>query len=243
MRAHATRRRLPGATTDPQALTLARPGRSSRVAFFVKKMRTLVKTYDRAYFDHWYRRQGIGSRTEVSRSARFVLAATEHLLMRPVRRALDVGCGEGAWRAPLLAARPGLRYLGVDPSEYAVARYGRTRNIVRGGIGDLSRLRLRGRFDLVICSDVLPYVDDNAISDGLAWITSHLDGCAYMHAMTTNDAFIGDREHFHDREPADYLTMFADHGLHRVGPHLYAGAMVLPTLCALEGPLPPIVVQ
>ena len=202
-----------------------------------------MKTYDRAYFDHWYRHQGIGSRAEVARSARFALAATEQLLMRPVRRVLDVGCGEGVWRAPLLAARPGLRYAGVDPSEYAAARYGRARNIMRGGIGDLGRLRLRGRFDLVICADVLPYVDDDAIVDGVAWIAAHLDGCAYLHAMTTTDAFIGDREHFHDREPADYLRLFAAQGLERVGPHLYAGATVLPTLCALEGPLPPSVVQ
>lgn len=196
------------------------------------------KQYDRAYFDRWYRRHGIGGAAEVGRAARHVLATTEHLLMRPVRRVLDVGCGEGAWRAPLLAARPGLRYLGVDPSEYAVGRYGRTRDLRLGGIGDLPDLGLRGRFDLVICADVLPYVDDASIARGLAWVAERLDGLAHLHAMTATDEFFGDRSGFHPRTAADYLACFGAHGLRRVGPHLYAGEAVLPTLTALEGPLP-----
>ena len=68
--------------------------------------RRRTKKYDKAYFDRWYRRHGIGAPAEVGRAARFTLATAEHLLMRPVRRVLDIGCGEGAWRAPLLAARP-----------------------------------------------------------------------------------------------------------------------------------------
>jgi SAM-dependent methyltransferase len=208
--------------------------------------RAAAKPYDRAYFDRWYRRHGIGTAAEVGRAARYVLAATEHLLMRPVRRVLDIGCGEGAWRAPLVAARPGLRYSGIDPSEYAVRRYGRTRGITLGGIGDLADLAdlaVRGRFDLVICSDVLAYVDDDDIDRGLAWIGDHLDGLAFLHAMTATDEFFGDRRGFHARAAADYLERFARHGLARVGPHLYAGARILPTLTALEGPLPPAVLQ
>ena len=195
------------------------------------------KRYDRAYFDRWYRRHGIGGAAEVGRAARFVLATTEHLMMRPVRRVLDVGCGEGAWRAPLRQARPGLRYLGVDPSEYAVARYGRTRDIVLGGLGDLPDLGLRGRFDLVVCADVLPYVPDDEIDRGVAWIAERLDGLAYLHAMTATDDFFGDRAGFHHRSATDYCTLFARHGLRRVGPHLYAGPAVLATLTALEGPI------
>lgn len=195
------------------------------------------KRYDRAYFDRWYRRHGIGGAAEVGRSARFVLATAEHLLLRPVRRVLDVGCGEGAWRAPLLAARPGLRYVGVDPSEYAVGRYGRTRGLVLGGIGELPVLGLHGRFDLVVCADVLPYVPDAEIDRGIAWIAGRLDGLAYLHAMTATDDFFGDRAGFHPRSAEDYVAMFAAHGLRRVGPHLYAGEALLPTLTALEGPL------
>jgi cyclopropane fatty-acyl-phospholipid synthase-like methyltransferase len=199
--------------------------------------RARAKAYDQAYFDRWYRRHGIGAPTEVGRAARFTLAAAEHLLMRPVRRVLDIGCGEGAWRAPLLAARPGLRYVGIDPSTYAVNRYGRTRDIALGGLGHLPQLGIRGRFDLVVCADVLPYVGDADIAAGLGWVSSRLDGVAYLHAMTADDEFFGDRAGLHKRPATTYLQLFAAHDLRRVGPHLYAGPALLPTLTALEGPL------
>ncbi len=199
--------------------------------------RRRTKKYDKAYFDRWYRRHGIGAPAEVGRAARFTLATAEHLLMRPVRRVLDIGCGEGAWRAPLLAARPGLRYVGFDPSTYAVERYGRTRSIHLGGLGDLPTLGLRERFDLIVCADVLPYVDDVEIDTALAWISGRLDGLAYLHAMTATDDFSGDRVGFHRRSANRYVQLFAAHGLRRVGPHLYAGPAVLSTLTALEGPL------
>lgn len=196
-----------------------------------------TKRYDRAYFDRWYRQHDIGRPAEVARAARFALATTEHLLQRPARRVLDIGCGEAPWRAALLRERPSLRYLGVDPSEYAVARYGRARDIVLGALGNLADLGLRGEFDLVICADVLPYVSAREIHAGLAWISEHLGGLAYLHAMTTSDSFVGDRHGFHARSATRYLRMFSAHGLVRIGPHLYAGDATIPTLAALEGEL------
>jgi SAM-dependent methyltransferase len=195
-----------------------------------------AKRYDRAYFDRWYRRAGIGTPAEVRRVATYVLATAEHLLDRPVRSVLDVGCGEAPWRAPLLATRPRLRYVGVDPSEYAVARYGARRGIRLGGIGDLASLGLRGPFDVVVCADVLPYVPDEEIRAGLAFVAEQLLGVAYLHAMTSADSFVGDRRGFIARTPARYERLFARHGLRRIGPHLYAGEALLPSLAALEGP-------
>lgn len=198
--------------------------------------RRRVKRYDRAYFDRWYRRAGIGRPSEVERAARYVLSTAEHLMGRPARSVLDVGCGEATWRRPLLAQRPRLRYVGVDPSAYVVERYGKRRNIRAGGIADLATLGLRGPFDVIVCADVLPYVPDAEIRAGLRWIADNLDGVAYLHAMTTADSFVGDRRGFIRRSPARYEAMFAEVGLRRIGPHLYAGAGLLPTLAALEGP-------
>jgi SAM-dependent methyltransferase len=196
-----------------------------------------AKRYDRAYFDRWYRGAGIGRPAEVGRVTRYVLATAEHLLERPVRSVLDVGCGEGAWRAPLLTTRPGLSYVGVDPSEYAVERYGARRNIRLGGIGDLADLDLRGPFDVIVCADVLPYVAATEIRRGVAYISDNLRGVAYLHAMTAADSFVGDRRGFIRRSASQYERLFAGAGLRRIGPHLYAGPELLPSLTALEGPL------
>jgi SAM-dependent methyltransferase len=197
----------------------------------------VAKSYDRAYFDRWYRREGIGQPSEVARVARYVLATAEHLLERPVRSVLDVGCGEAPWRAPLRRDRPRLRYVGVDPSAYAVARYGARRGIRFGGIGDLAQLGLRGPFDVVVCADVLPYVPDAEVRAGLDFIADNLVGVAYLHAMTAADSFVGDRQGFIARTPAQYERLFGTFGLRRIGPHLYAGAALLPALAALEAPL------
>ena len=97
------------------------------------------KRYDAAYYARWYHdpRTRVTARTAVRRKAALAVAATESLLERPVRNVLDVGCGEAPWRAALLALRPRLRYTGVEPSEWAARRWGTSRGVVHGGLGDL----------------------------------------------------------------------------------------------------------
>src|SRR6185503_3809226 len=114
-------------------------------------MGSTAKRYDRAYFDRWYRdpRSVVVHRGVLERRGQLAVAAAEYLLERPIRRVLDVGCGEAPWRALLKQARPGASYAGVDSSEYVVRRYGRLRNIRLGRLGDLGRLGLGGRFDLI----------------------------------------------------------------------------------------------
>lgn len=57
------------------------------------------KTYDRAYFDRWYRRGGIGGAARLARKVALAVVTAEYHLERPIRSVLDIGCGEGAWRA------------------------------------------------------------------------------------------------------------------------------------------------
>ena len=120
-----------------------------------------AKVYDRRYFDRWYRtpRQRTGLRSLLERKVALALAVAEYHLGHPVRSVLDVGCGEGAWRAPLLKARPKLHYLGVDASEYAVARHGMRRNLKLARFGQLAELRFGAPVDLLVCADVLHYLD------------------------------------------------------------------------------------
>ena len=87
----------------------------------------------------------------------------EWVLGRPIRSVLDVGCGEGNWRAPLRRLRPTVHYEGVDPSTYAVARYGRRRQLHLGGITSLQELPLRASYDLVVCCGMLNYLDEDTL--------------------------------------------------------------------------------
>src|SRR5205823_6250745 len=82
------------------------------------------KVYDREYFERWYRdpRQAVILGDHVARRDALAVAAAEYVLERRVASVLDVGAGEGAWRPFLRRLRPGVRYAGVEPSAYAVAR-------------------------------------------------------------------------------------------------------------------------
>lgn len=197
---------------------------------------SLVKAYDRAYFDRWYRdpRRRVASGADVARKARLVVGVAEALLQRPVRSALDVGCGEGAWRQALRALRPGLRYVGVDSSAYVVSRYGRLRGIRYGTFGSLATAVTDGPFDIVICCDVLQYVPTPELTRGLEAVAGLIEGVAFLEAYTTADDIVGDRRGWVQRTPAWYRRAFARAGLTSVGMHCWVGDTLRPATAALE---------
>jgi SAM-dependent methyltransferase len=190
--------------------------------------------FDREYFDHWYRAEGFGSPARLRRKVAYAVGAAEYLLERPVRSVLDVGAGEGSWRAELRRLRPNVRYVGVDPSAYVVERYGARRNLLQGDLGRLDRLGLEGPFDLVVCADVIAYVDGRSLRRGLATVADLLAGVALIEVFTARDDFEGDLDGYHRRSPATYDRWFAEAGLTRIGPHLYTGADLLERLASFE---------
>src|SRR5262249_35971158 len=146
-RLREARRALPQARRRDRA----REGVAGDFAYDGRVSPRPTKVYDRAYFERWYRdpRYAVVGEGVRARRVQLAVAVTEYLLERPLRTVLDVGCGEGAWQPLLRAARPGVRYLGVDSSEYAIARYGRTRHLRLGSLATLHRMRLAGPFDLI----------------------------------------------------------------------------------------------
>ena len=108
--------------------------------------------YGKAYFDKWYRdpRHRVSTPHTLARKAMLAVAVAEYYLDRPVRTALDVGCGEGQWRLALKKLRPDIRYTGIDPSPYAVRRFGKRRSILLGSFGELPRMS--ASYDLIICN-------------------------------------------------------------------------------------------
>jgi SAM-dependent methyltransferase len=196
----------------------------------------MQKRYDREYFDKWYRdpRHAVSSRQVLARKVALAVAVAEYYLCRPLRDVLDVGCGEGVWRKPLLALRPDVDYLGLDSSEYAVARYGRSRNIRLATFGQLGELRFERTFDLIVCSDVIHYVASAELRRGLRGIAEMLDGVAFLELFTSVDAPDGDKHGFLARTPQWYRGVFAEAGLIACGSHCYVGPRLGGGLSALE---------
>jgi len=194
------------------------------------------KRYDAAYFARWYGdpRSRATHRVLVGRKAALALAATEHLLERPVRSVLDVGCGEAPWRAALLRLRPRLRYVGVEPSAWAARRWGESRGVRHGGLDDLERLPLRGPFDLVVCSDVLHYVPDGVLRRGVASMAGLCRGLLWLEAFTSEDDFEGDVEGFRRRSRRAYRAAFRRAGLVPLGLFLHASPALAHRVASLE---------
>jgi len=168
------------------------------------------------------------------RRVQLAVSAAEYLLERPIRTVLDIGCGEGRWRPLLLRARPRLRYLGIDSSEYVVRRFGARRNIRFGRFGELGRLGLRGRFDLIVCSDVLHYVPLAEARSGLRAMVHLLGGVAFMETFTSDDETVGDDAGYMWRSRAAYLRLFRSVGLVHLGLHCYAGRALRDRVVSLE---------
>jgi SAM-dependent methyltransferase len=198
--------------------------------------RTDRKAYDEAYFDKWYRdpRTRVHTPDAVRRKVRMVAGVAEYFLGRPLRSVLDIGAGEGTWGAQLRRMRPGIRYLGIDPSEYVVARYGRRRNIRLGSFEQLASLSLGRGFDLVVCADMLQYVSNAALKQGLRHIADLMDGVAFLESYTTGDDMEGDLEGWHPRSKAQYRRIFADAGLVACGINCYLSRDVAANAVELE---------
>ena len=196
-----------------------------------------AKRYDRAYFDRFYRRRRtrVHSADDVQRKVRLAVSAAEFVLERPIESVLDIGAGEGAWHPLLRRLRPGVEYVGVEPSEYAVRRHGRRRNLRRGTFDDLDAAGVRGRYDLIVCADVMNYLAPRELRAGLAQIARRLRGLAYLEIYTADDELEGDLDGIDLRPPRWYRAMLREAGLIRCGLHCYVGRAAAHNVTAMEG--------
>lgn len=197
---------------------------------------TPPKRYDRAYFDRWYRHGGIGGARRLARKVALAVATAEYHLERPLRTVLDIGCGEGPWRAPLLKLRPDARYLGFDSSEYAIARYGRSRNLHLARFEDFALLRPFPPVDLLVCSDVLHYVPTRALDRGLPGLAELCGGVAFLETFTREDQAEGDEDGFLARPARFYRRRFEALGFTPLGSHCWLSPVLAGTATALETP-------
>jgi SAM-dependent methyltransferase len=201
----------------------------------------MTKQYDRAYFERWYRdpalrADAIGGRARLERKVALAVATAEYWLERPVRSVLDIGCGEGTWRPVLAKLRPRARYLGFDSSEYAVARFGARRSVHYASFGDFEHLRPCPPVDLLVCSDVMHYLDSRELDRGLPGLAELCGGVAFLETFTREDDVAGDRVGFRRRPGRFYRERFARAGFTAVGSHLYLAAGLADAASTLETP-------
>jgi SAM-dependent methyltransferase len=193
-----------------------------------------AKRYDREYFDRWYRRRGIGGAKRLARKVALAVAVAEYQLERPIRSVLDIGCGEGAWRAPLRKLRPDVRYMGFDGSQYAIARYGRLRNLHLARFADFEVLRPCAPVDLLVCSDVLHYLPARELDRGLPGLAELCGGVAFLETFTREDEAEGDEHDFRSRPARFYRQRFAAQGFVALGSHCWLPPSRRDTVTALE---------
>jgi 2-polyprenyl-3-methyl-5-hydroxy-6-metoxy-1,4-benzoquinol methylase len=137
--------------------------------------------FDREYYRRYYHdpRTAVATRAEMRARARLIAAAAAYAGL-PVRRILDAGCGVGLLGRELKGALPRAEYTGLEVSEYLCNRYGWRR-------ARLEEYRARAPYDLVICYDVLQYLDTPSAQRALVNLARLSRGLLYFSALTRGD--------------------------------------------------------
>jgi len=137
--------------------------------------------FDAGSYRRYYRdpRTRVASRADAIRLGRFVCAYTAYLGFT-VRRVLDAGCGLGQLHGPVREFFPRARYIGLENSEYLCRRHGWVR-------GSIALYAPKQGFDLVVCHDVLQYLDDRSAVRALANLGRLSRGALYFSVLTSED--------------------------------------------------------
>jgi len=139
--------------------------------------------FDKAYYDRYYGdpRTAVTSRAEMAQRARLIAAAADYVGL-PVRSVLDAGCGMGLMRRPLCQALPRAVYTGLEASDYLCRRFGWQQGLLQDW-----RPPRRQRYDIVVCYDVLQYLEREAARRAIANLGRLCRGLLYCSALTRED--------------------------------------------------------
>ncbi len=137
--------------------------------------------FDSAYYARFYRdpRTRASDPAAAARLAAFIAAYAAHLGVR-IRRFVDVGCGTGDLVRALARRLPSAKAEGVEISAWACRRYGWIQQSAEAFCAPDS-------YDLVLCTDVLQYLDDVAATRALRNLCSSSRALLYVGARTQND--------------------------------------------------------
>lgn len=191
-----------------------------------------AERFDRAYYERFYLRGRTRSRVaaEASRTADLIFGAARHYEI-DVRRMVDLGAGTGFMLRALERRFPRAARIGVELSPWAAGRYGWTE-------ASLLDFDDPHGFDLVVCNDVIQYLDDDDAARAIEHLAGLCRGLLYMTALTRHDL-----EHTCDQEISDLRGHFRSADWYRrrlrrhfvdVGSGLHLKASEQPAVWELE---------
>ena len=186
-------------------------------------------SFDEGYYRKYYEdpRTRIADVTDRTVLADFLFAYLRYLRI-PIKRVLDIGCGTGLWRQEVRRHHPSARYTGIEKSEYACRKYGWKQ-------GCLTTYRSRTPFDLVLCCDVLQYLDDAEAATAMSNLAALTRRALLFQVLTAGDwenncdqrvtdgeVYLRDAEWYRQRLKPDFLVCGGGLFLLRTGaPVLY----------------------
>ncbi len=137
--------------------------------------------FDEEYYARYYRDRitRVADPVHFVRLGRFISAYCG-LLGIGIRSILDLGCGIGTLRKPLLKRFPKATYTGVDISPYACAKFG-------WECASVSEYSSLDSFDLVICHDVLQYLSDKDAGAAIRNLNALCRSVLYFSVLTKED--------------------------------------------------------
>jgi len=150
----------------------------------------------------------------------------------PVRRILDAGCGIGLLKAPLRRRFPRASYDGLEISPFLCAKFGWHQ-------GSLADFRAPP-YDLVVCHDVLQYLDDASAARALANLARLARGALYFSVLTRRDWRHSADQSRTDRDvhlrSADWYQRRLRRGFRHVAGGVHVAKGLKPILWQLERP-------
>ncbi len=165
--------------------------------------------FDASYYRRFYQNPASRAQTPASlaRKAKFIAAYLAYLEI-PVRRILDVGCGLGWTLRALERQHPRAVCHGVEYSPHLCERYGWTE-------GSVVDYQARTPYDLVVCNDVLPSLDDRDCARAIDNLATLSRGAVFLGVLTEEDWERCDRKrtdrHVHLRPARWYRRRLAKH--------------------------------
>ncbi len=96
------------------------------------------------------------------------------------------------------------------------------------------RLRPCAPADLLVCSDVLHYLDTRELNRGLPGLADLCGGVAFIEMFAKEDAAIGDEDGFHARPARFYRRRLAETGFVQIGSHGWLSPALARHATALE---------